>query len=104
MKIKPNFVGGSPAFFGDGVSFFSSGGSLIFPNRVDFTLCPPRSHCRGVSRTPHHPYYLPKAQISKHLSVLSLVRVRGSKSLLLTPPSSKGGGECGRPLCSDLSI
>ena len=21
-------------------------------------LCNPRSHCRGVSRTPHHPYYL----------------------------------------------
>ena len=63
-----------------------------------------RCHCRGVSRTPHHPYYLPKAQISKHLSVLSLVCVRRSKSLLLTPPSSKGGGECGRPLCSDFWV
>ena len=42
MEIRPNFGGGSPGFIRGGVSFFLQGGSLIFPNRVDFTpLAPP---------------------------------------------------------------
>ena len=41
-KLGQILVGGSPGFFGGGVSFFLQGGSLIFPNRVDFTpLTPP---------------------------------------------------------------
>ena len=40
MEIRLNFFGGSPGFFRGGV-FISSGGSLIFANRVDLTLPPP---------------------------------------------------------------
>ena len=60
------------------------GGTRIGPGAVEMDHpVLGRCNCRGVYRTPHHPYYLPKAQISKHLSVLSLVRVRGSPYYLL---------------------
>ena len=51
-------------------------------------LCYARCHCRGVSRTPHHPHSLAQSQISKHVSGLSLIESEGVKTsllLLLTP-------------------
>ena len=49
MEIRPNFGGGSPGFIRGGVSFFLQGGSLIFPNRVDFTPLAPPLHAYAYS-------------------------------------------------------
>ena len=50
MEIRPKFGGGSPGFIRGGVSFFLQGGSLIFPNRVDFTPLTPPVHAYGHFR------------------------------------------------------
>ena len=49
MEIRPNFGGGSPAFFGGGVSFFHKGGGPEFCKQGRFYPSVPPLHSYGFS-------------------------------------------------------